>query len=344
MLPIVFPHTYLSQRVMQILTKVFDRIGVYLPSELQIPEQMQHWADSDMLELRIPAPGDEARLAEVLKAFRSWAAMQSDGPGFDVDLLKAYHSQAPFIDAPFASQIRTDIGRRMAPLSSKEGQKAEIDRLLSARIFLSIAQQLDEQADTLDKDFAAVDARRQDMLRELQDGLPDSPANEPPIPVGSEEPGVYMLTERMQAWAWLAAVDAAQSGSHVPALLVTAGREVLEWVIDRLPDDAIVDRSKLFSVSAENSEAMAGWRRDFLQAIISLATGSDEPADPMHSLPEPPPVDVNQARLQVEVVRLPHKFVAEVLGVSLPSPSAAEQTAAATENTVILVVEPTAEL
>ena len=342
MIPIVFPHTYLSQRAVQILTKVFDRIGVYLPSDLQIPEQMQHGADSGILELRIPAPGDKGRLAEVLKAFRSWAAMQGGRPGFDMDLLKAYHSQAPFIDAPFASQIRTDISRRMEPSSSSKEQKAGPDPLLSARIFLSIAQQLDEQADTLDKDFAAVDARRQDMLRELQDGLPDSPASEPPATVGSEEHGRYMLTERMQAWAWLAAVDAAQSGASAPALLVTAEREVLEWVIDRLPADASLDRSKLFSVSAENSEAIAGWRRDFLQAIIPLATGSDEPADPMHRLPNPPPVDVNIDRLQLEVVRLPHKCVVEVLEALSPSPPAAEQAAAAAENTVIVVVEPAA--
>jgi hypothetical protein len=329
---------------MQILTKVFDGIGVYLPSDLEIPEQMQHWADDNLLELRIPAPGDTERLAEVLKAFRSWAAMQSGGTGFDVNLLKAYHSQTPFFDAPFASQIRTDISRRMAPSSIKEEQKAAPDRLLSARIFLSVAQQLDELADTLDKDFAAVDAHQKDMLRELQDSLPDSPANESPATVGSEEHGRYMLTERMQAWAWLAAVDAAQSGSDAPALLVTAGREVLEWVIDRLPDDVIVDRSELFTVSAESSEAMDGWRRDFLQAITTLAAGPDEPVDLMRRLPDPPPVGVNQDRLQVVVIRLPRMCMDEVLGASPLSQPTAEQAGAAAENTVIVVVDSAAAL
>ena len=339
MIPIYFPHTYLSQRVMQILTTVFDRIGVYLPSDLEIPEQMQHWADDNILELRIPAPGDTERLTEVLKAFRGWAAMQSGRPGFDVNLLKAYHSQAPFFDAPFASQIRTDISRRMAPSSADQEQKAAPDRLLSARIFLSVAQQLDELADTLDKDFAAVDAHQKDMLRELQDSLPDSPASEAPATVGSEEHGRYMLTERMQAWACLSAIDAAQSGSDAPALLVTAEREVREWVIDRLPEEAIVDRSELFTVSMEHSEAMAGWCRDFLQAISTLATGPDERVDLMQRLPVPPPVGVNQDRLQLEVIRLPRMCVDEVLGVSpLPQPTA-EQAGATAENTVIVVVD-----
>ena len=170
MIPIVFPHTYLSSRMMQILAVVFDRLGVYLPSDLDVPEQMQRRADSGLLVLRVPAAGDAAQLADVLKAFDSWAALQGGGPGFDVQLLKAYHSQPPFLDAPFAAQIRTDIQQGLTASSSDTaGRVVEPDPLFSARVFLSIAQQLDAQADTLDRDFAAVDARRQDMLRALHD-------------------------------------------------------------------------------------------------------------------------------------------------------------------------------
>jgi len=103
------------------------------PSDLDVPVQMRHWADSGLIELRFPAAEDTQQLAAVLKAFRSWAALQSGGPGFDLNLLKAYHSQRPFLDAPFASQIRSELAGPMPGSSCSTRNAAMRLRGLSAQ-------------------------------------------------------------------------------------------------------------------------------------------------------------------------------------------------------------------
>ncbi|KPJ76402.1 MAG: hypothetical protein AMJ54_11765 [Deltaproteobacteria bacterium SG8_13] len=345
MIPHYFPHTYLSQRVMQILAVVFDRVCVYLPSELDIPEQMQRWVDSKMLELRVPVTEDKDRLAAVLKAFRSWATLQGGSPGFDLDLLQAYHRTPPFIDAPPASQIRTDIGRRITSQPTGENKTtSESDRLLSARVFLSIAQQLDEQADALDRDYAAVGARQQDMLAELQDDRPDSPTAETPAAARADGHEQYMLAERMQAWAQLAAADAAQSGPDAPAVFVTASRQVLERLVDYLPEGAAIDRPGVLYVPAEHGAAMTDWRRAFLQTIIKLATGRHAPTQPAAELPAPPAAAAGQGRLCLEVIRIPHRSITELLTAAAGSQPAAGPTGTAAENTVVVAVESAGEI
>ena len=288
MIPIVFPHTYLSSRLMLLLPAVFSRIGVYLPSDLNIPIPMQRWVDSGLVELRVPVSADKQRLAAVLKAFGSWASMQSGQPGIDIDLLKAYHSQKPFFDAPFASQIRTDIHRGMTPASSdKNGKAAEAESLFNARVFLSIAQQLDEQADTLDRDYAAVDQRQQDLMRALHADDPpalSTPGNRGALRAGGQ--GQYMLAQRLRAWAQLAAADPALTGANAPALFVTGSREVLQGVVEQLPPDAAFDRSSGLRVPLEESDPLRDWRRAFSQALAALTGVRLEHQGPAQPVPQ----------------------------------------------------------
>ena len=340
MIPYYFPQTYLSQPVMQRLAVVFDRIGVCLPSDLEVPEQMRRWADSQTFELRIPVTADRDRLAGALKAFRSWASAQSGGIGIDATLLKTYHSFPPIIDAPFASQIRTDIEQRAESKAVEApGKKAAPDPLFGARIFLNIAQQLDEQADSLHRDLTAVDARQQEMLRALQDEPAAVPDGDRRTGRRADEHELYMLTERMQAWAQLAAADAVRSGADAPSLFVAAGREALERILDRLPENEAVDRPGAFRMPAETSDPVANWRRSFLQALTLLATGQTDPAGTATALPAPPPAAENQAGLRIEVVRFPHRSITEVLAAA-GLLAAVEPVKAAAVHTVIVTVEP----
>ncbi len=345
MIPIVFPHTYLPSRMMQILPLVFPRVGVYLPSDLDIPMQMQQWADSGILELRIPVIEDTEQLASVLKAFRSWASLQGGSPGIDLSLLKAYHSQAPFLDAPFSTQIRADIRHRMAsPVTEPPGQHPEPDRLFSARVFLSIAQQLDEQADTLDRDFAAVNARQQDMLQQLQSDDPSvSPASGHPSALPVDAHAQHMLAERLEAWSRLAAADPAHGAANAPALFVTGSREVSAQMVDLLPEGAAFDPLGSVCVPVETSDRMAGWRRDLAKTIASLTAGRPERTDADIELPAPPPVAPGQDSVLLEVIRIPHRRIADVLGFATASHAAADPGRATAANTVIVTVGPVAE-
>ena len=344
MIPILFPNTYLSGRLMRRLEAVFARIGVYLPSDLDIPMQMQRWAESGLVEMRVPVAAGKQRLAAVLKAFRSWASMQSGQPGVDLNLLRAFHGQTPFLDAPFASQIRTDIQRQMTGSSpDSSGQDSQVERLFNAQVFLSIAQQLDEQADTLDRDYSAVDQHQQNLLRELQ---PDQPPSHPVIgePTGmqADDHGQFMLPQRLQAWALLAAADPALSGTNAPALFVTGSREVLEWMVERLPESAAFDRLTGVRVPVEAGGAMRDWRQAFLPAMIELAARRREHVDLDAQLPAPPPVAPGQAGALLEAVRFPGEHITDLLGLVPTAPSADPSSKIAAESTIVIALSPDA--
>ena len=325
MIPLVFPHTYLSERMMQRLSLVFPRVGVYLPSDLDVPAQMRRWADSGRVDLRFPVTGDTRQMAAVLKAFRSWASAQSGGAGVDLSLLKAYHSHPPFLDAPFAAQIQTDIRQRStSPPADPDTQPSESDRLFNARVFLSIAQQLDEQADALDRDYAAVDSRQQELLRELQpDQRPGAAGFGPRADVNDSATEPYMPAERLDAWAQLAAADPIQSGPDATTLFVTGSRQVWEQVVEPPPEGAALDHLPAVALAVEMTDSLDRWRQAFMKTIAELTGGGREPSGARIELPDPPPAADNRDSVRLELVRFPCATIADVLLRRTTSPDAA---------------------
>ena len=323
MIPIYFPYTYLSQQAMQVLTVVFPRLAVYLPSDLDPPVQMQRWAESGAVELRVPAAEGSQQLAAQLHAFRSWASLQSGRPGIDAGLLKAFHSSPPFFDAPFSSQIQTDIRSQVSGHQSESDEHTfESTRLFAARVFLSIAQQLDEQADTLDQDFAAVGARQQKLLRELQSE--DRSELTPPgyqSAAPAEDHQQYMLTERLEAWAQLASADPARQRPDDGALLVTCSREVLEQIADRQPQEAELYHLPKMQLPAESSEQMTSWCQSFGQALVSAAAGQQKPAELPSVLSQPPPAAPDAGLIQLRGIAIHGSELPAVLGASTAAPT-----------------------
>ena len=70
MKPVYFPFTFISRPVIEAVSACFRQIVVYQPSERHVPEQMRQWAESGMLEIRIPVKEDEERLEADLSSGR----------------------------------------------------------------------------------------------------------------------------------------------------------------------------------------------------------------------------------------------------------------------------------
>ena len=177
------------------------------------------------------------------------------------------------------------------------------------------------------------------MLRQLHDDQPTGPPSAPLAAGRADGPDQYMLTERMQAWSQLAAADIDRGESDAPAVFVTTSREVWDQIADQLPEDAIIDRPDDLWVPVQPSDSMAGWRQEFLQTITSLSVGGQASAGQVMNLPVPPPVDADQDRLRIEVLRIAHTSITGVLGAAEGSPSTVGATQPASKNTVIVAVE-----
>ncbi|MBU4289417.1 MAG: hypothetical protein KKI12_14750, partial [Proteobacteria bacterium] len=95
MKPIYFPFTYISEPVLEALSAFFKQIVVYQPSSLNVPESMQKLADSGLLEIRIPVKGDENKIDNILKDYKSWANIHQ---GSEMAFFKMNPDKIPFFD------------------------------------------------------------------------------------------------------------------------------------------------------------------------------------------------------------------------------------------------------
>jgi hypothetical protein len=75
MIPIFFPHTYLSCPVMEAVQACFSPVVLYQPSAMGIPPPLREWEKTGQVDLRVPVPAEEEKLASLLTDFRNWAAL-----------------------------------------------------------------------------------------------------------------------------------------------------------------------------------------------------------------------------------------------------------------------------
>ena len=121
---------------------------------------MQKWAESGLIDIRIPVFGDENKLEAILKDFRIWANLHRQGT---LDFLKAWSGKIPFFDETLVSQIRADISKR----SGIDQAPKESDDIFSARLFLHIAQEFDLHNIGLNQDLRSIETMEQDLFKSL---------------------------------------------------------------------------------------------------------------------------------------------------------------------------------
>ena len=72
MKPIYFPFTYISEPVVEATGVCFKQLVVYQPSNQKVPEKMQKWAKSGILDIRVPVKSDEKELDAALRDYKTW--------------------------------------------------------------------------------------------------------------------------------------------------------------------------------------------------------------------------------------------------------------------------------
>lgn len=276
MTPIYFPHTYLSRPVMEAVLACFSPVVLYQPTAMDIPMPLREWAKTGQVELRVPVPGEEEKLASLLTDFRHWAALHRDKRGIDLAYFRTRKDRWPFFDETSGAWILADLKGK-----SRTETPSDETRLLNARLFLRIAQEMDAQNDSLLSDLQRADEMEKSLFRRLRD--------DEAIPrVGNRdlraEPGAggdYMIDERSRAWAILAAEDAVQKGPDASGIFITASRSVAEYLTESKPAAVKVFEAADVPVDSGRPEIMDNWRRGLLERLIDLVCSeqADEAAD-----------------------------------------------------------------
>jgi len=300
MIPIYFPFTFISKPVCQTLAACFRQTVVYQISSIKIPDEMQHWGERGILDIRMPVKYDGDKLDAIVKQYRSWANLHQ---GSEMAFLKSRTDQIPFFDENSTRQITADI-------KSKEGRQnlsqEKPDPLLNAGLFLHLAQEYDMQNLTLTEDLQAVEAMEQDFMKDLKGdnhALDEEIALEKTLEV--HDPGHYMTKERIHAWTHLMQQDQQDSG-----LFATTSRSVFESLIDSAPEAELVGVLDAIPVVDNEVEALETWRDELMKHLEMLATVVwIAKTDPIITVPEIPGCETTVSlTLYIVPGKPPHEF------------------------------------
>jgi len=343
MIPIYFPYTYISNPVMAALQHCFGRTIVYLPSELMIPENMAQWSDGGLLDLRVPVKNEEDRLSEVLKNYQQWAALHDNRQGIDFSYLKAHGHDLPFFDENATSHIRAEIkGKLQGEQANSNRLDGLTENLLSSRIFLSIAQELDLQTDSLNADLKRFDAMERDLLQNLK-GEDESSGEVFSLkravkPGGQED---YMMRERLHAWIQLMQADDDQFGHEASGLLVTSNHAVLEQVIEHVPVAEKIFEWEAIPVGQKMGGSMVRCRDEFMAQIEFLSRSEwKSPADRPYDSPAITSDASAERTVVLTVFLVPAMQPVEVLNRIIQQDQPQTITAPDIKNTIVGCVRP----
>jgi len=240
MKPIYFPFTYISEPVLEALSAFFRQIVVYQPSSLNIPESMQKPADSGLLEIRIPVKGNENKIDNILKDYKSWANIHQ---GSEMAFFKMNPDKIPFFDDSSALQIKADIKKKKRKYQAEKKQ----DFLLNARIFLHIAQEFDMQNWEINKDLLLLEEKTLNLIDNLkgEDELSFRRNDrEPALKIDYQSD--YMTLDRIIAWTHLL-----QHDQDISKLFITNNRSAIEHLVEKTPEAKIV--LSIDSITLRNS-------------------------------------------------------------------------------------------
>ena len=239
---------------------------------------MQELSRDGILDIRIPVEVNGEFLDKILKDYRSWINTHQ---GTETAFLTAMAKKIPFFDENASSQIRADLKKTGKQISPQE----KPDPLFNTKLFLQIAQEFDLQKKGLGRNMMDIEAMEDDFMKNLKWEDDDDHARAVARKVlENDDPGHYMTTERINAWASLMLQDPQASG-----LFITTSRAVLEHLIDIVPEMEEVIRFDAIPMGVDEGEMPSNWQDDLMETLEKLATENwPVPIDDMASPPEVP--------------------------------------------------------
>lgn len=316
MTPIYFPFTYISKPVVKAFEACFEQIVVYQPSKQKIPKKLQKCAEGGMLDIRIPAKGDEEKLNAIVKDYNNWASQNEERKGKYKVFLKTRSDTLSFYDEASAFHIKDDVKKNMNANQSQN----KFDPLLNARIFLSIAQEFDMKNMELFQRLQSVEKIEQDFITNLTGDKKDF--NQKAVERNGlfmDDPGNTMISERFQAWAHLFLHDQMQNEGETSSLFITSSPTSFEYLIDNVSEaEKIIDHDSIPMVE-DRTEANKKWKKGLMKYLENLTNNrKTDSTDIVKEPPVPSPWDKNVSlTLYMIPGRAPRKIFTRFIGRNL---------------------------
>ena len=252
MTPVYFPFTYISDQTASALYACFNRIAVCQASRLGTPPNMKQLAQEGVIDLRIPVEKDDETLMAACKEYRAWGDLHQENGR---TVFKTRSGAVPFFDDSLTQKIRTDIEHEKNEAPPPESPA------FTARVFIQIAQEFDQQQDELAREFASIDTREQDLFNQLTGDAATAPDDK--IATGSSNiADDYMIRERVTAW-----LDLMKHDGQTPGFYITGSRSAWDLITDLAPDAETVFDLPSIPIPEDSS---AEWPRNMGQYLDTL--------------------------------------------------------------------------
>jgi hypothetical protein len=239
-----FPDTRIPVRDIVKLLSLFGNVTHYLPCE---PDNDGHTGDDGyhtrlsaekLLHAYPPAPlGEELdRFNQILKEFTSAQYGASATSAQAIAAITA--SSRPDSDLTSDQLISSIVGR---PPEYTEAEQKEREELWSARLYLSLAEKLDEQEKELQEGLRKVSGNETTLFKSLrgEENDMETVLQKAATPLNIETlhtaPSPALLRSRMKAWGRLFLADKQKTGR----ILITSRQECVAAIIDtcRIPEE-----------------------------------------------------------------------------------------------------------
>lgn len=330
MIPILFPYTYLSPRVLEPLSTLFGKVLIYQPVDKLFPADLEESSRSGKIEIRIPLKDNDKKLKAILKEYRTWADLHHISQ-------REYHKITHRLNLPaqdpMSSQIRQEIKDRMS------GEK-EHDTLTpsdNARLFLALAQEFDMQQTGLSMEINQIQDMQQQLFRDLRGDGPGESNSFSSAESPQPESSGYMASERLSTWSHLLCHD-----TQPTCVFITTSSEAFQMVSKQA--GLIQPLSGLDKRPVDISHKENPWEggQAFIDYLDQL-TKAEEGA-----LPVQPFEDMNatavgrECNVRLTVSMVPNQSPAEVFGKLIHPPineTAATDTDTLCRNTVLALIE-----
>lgn len=329
MKPIYFPFTFISKQVVEAISACFEQTVVYQISSYHVSEKMLEWNKNNRLEIRMPVEGNEKKLDAILKDFQIWA---KDHQGSEIAFLKTQAGKIPYFAESSPSQIRAEIKRKSFDNQSRK----KIDDLFNTRLFLLLAQEFDLQNYTLNKDLLLLNEMEQNLMSNLkgENKTSHKKAAESKA-LETDDPGYYMPSKRIEAWAHLM-----QRDQQTSALFVTSSRSAFEHLLENASESEELISFDSIPVLESKVEEIVRWQDGLMETIEIIASNDWLPSKPgMFKAPLDVECD-RKVSLTLNIIpgEKPHKFFARCIEHDLSHVKEINHTAGF-KNTIIGLIE-----
>lgn len=274
------PFTHIGESQLRLLTGAFGTLTIHSPADELVPEHMRDWQSRKLLNIRHPQSVDWARLECAIQDYKSWADLHKGDIAEMAGFFKYSQERFAMMDETNPTQISHQIRHYDAP---QQGDSA--DPLIQAALLLSLAQEFDEQHQTMDRQMNTVESMEKQMMEQLAGGSVVDDDDLPMLhtrPPSSHDQNMdpQMLSLRVRAWSLVA-----RDNTVTPGMYLTTSQAALDHIIQKFPEAQEVYSRGLFTPEGEPTVPVAN-----MQELIETLMGEpdtqlpDEQAHPDASL------------------------------------------------------------